>query len=80
MKFDIDLYISLMNSMSDGYKSELEEDEPASGGGASGGNTLKRGSNWNELYVTKRGHANMLGKTGEKWTTGLTRGVANQVW
>ena len=27
-----------------------------------------------------RGKANMLGKAGEKWNTGMNRGVANQIW
>ena len=27
-----------------------------------------------------RGPANMLGLKGEKWDTGIKRGVANQVW
>ena len=44
--------------------------------GGGGGNVPK----WEDSYQTKRGHANMLGKKGEKWVTGLTRGSANQVW
>jgi len=28
----------------------------------------------------KRGKANMLSKGGEKWETGMNRGVANQIW
>ena len=84
MKHDIDLYISILNDLSgDSPKMEMEEQDAAAGGG--GGdtatkNTNKRGTNWNELYTIKRGKANMLGKKGEKWTTGLTRGTANQVW
>jgi hypothetical protein len=27
-----------------------------------------------------RGPANMLGLKGEKWDTGIKRGVSNQVW
>lgn len=83
MKFDIDLYINILNNLSGDYdKMEMHEDEPAAGGGGGGGtsNTNKRGSNWNELYTLKRGKANMLGLKGEKWATGLTRGIANQVW
>jgi len=81
MKFDIDLYIDILNSFSDnGAKMELGEDEPASGGGGGTSNTNKRGTNWNELYSLKRGKANMLGLKGEKWSTALTRGIANQIW
>ena len=84
MKFDIDLYIDILNSFSgENTKMEMGEQDaaPASGGGESATqNTNKRGSNWNELYTLKRGKANLLGLKGEKWTTGLTRGIANQVW
>ena len=80
MKFDIDLYIDILNSFSDtNPKIELGEDEPAAGGGATS-NTNKRGQNWNELYTLKRGKANMLGLKGEKWATALTRGISNQIW
>lgn len=78
MKFDIDLYISILDELSNqSNKFELGEDEPAAGGTS---NTNKRGTNWNELYSLKRGKGNMLGLKGEKWQTGLTRGIANQVW
>ena len=79
--FDIDTYISLLNNISgEPMKDEIGEQDTAAGGaGATTSNTNKRGSNWNELYTIKRGKANMLGKKGEKWATGLTRGVANQL-
>lgn len=83
MKFDIDLYIDILNSFSgESTKMEMgEQDAPASGGGESAtSNTNKRGSNWNELYTLKRGKANMLGLKGEKWSSALTRGIANQIW
>lgn len=47
---------------------------PSSGGG--GGSIPK----WSDFYTTTRGKANMLGKAGEKWQTGLNRGTANQIW
>jgi hypothetical protein len=47
---------------------------PSSGGG--GGSIPK----WSDFYTTTRGKANMLGKSGEKWNTGLNRGAANQIW
>ena len=81
MKVDIDTYINLFNSLSGSEnKVEMSEQDAAAGGaGATTQNTNKRGSNWNELYSLKRGKANMLGKKGEKWSTGLTRGLANQL-
>ena len=83
MKFDIDLYINLMRSLSftDGKNEELSEQgdaAPSGGGGSTEG--YPKVPKWEEFYQTKRGKANMLGKAGEKWTTGLTRGSANQVW
>jgi hypothetical protein len=81
MKFDIDLYINLMRSLSftDSKNEELsEEGDAAPSGGSSEG--YPKVPKWEEFYQTKRGKANMLGKSGEKWTTGLTRGSANQVW
>jgi hypothetical protein len=85
MKHDIDLYISILDDLSgNSPKIEMGEQDAAAGGGGGGGgatsNTNKRGTNWNELYTIKRGKANMLGKKGEKWQTGLTRGIANQIW
>jgi hypothetical protein len=47
---------------------------PSSGGG--GGSIPK----WSDFYTTTRGKANMLGKSGENWQTGLNRGAANQIW
>ena len=47
---------------------------PSSGGG--GGSIPK----WSDFYTTTRGKANMLGKQGEKWNTGISRGPANQIW
>jgi len=79
MKVDIDTYIDLLNSLSGEEKVEMSEQDAAAGADATTQNTNKRGSNWNELYSLKRGKANMLGKKGEKWSSGLTRGVANQL-
>ena len=47
---------------------------PSSGGG--GGSVPK----WEDSYPLKRGKANPLTKSGEKWETGLTRGAANKIW
>jgi hypothetical protein len=86
MIHDVDYIISLLKKLTTdngkkGSKDELGEQDaaaPAAGGGTS--NTNKRGSNWNELYATVRGKANMLGKKGEKWDSGVKRGTANQIW
>jgi len=81
MKFDIDLYINILNNFSGkSTKEEIGEDDAAAGAAGGTANTNKRGSNWNELYKVTRGKANMLGLKGEKWQTGLTRSVANQIW
>jgi hypothetical protein len=83
MKFDIDLYINLMRSLSftDSKNEELsEQGDAATSGGGGSTEGYPKVPKWEEFYQTKRGKANMLGKAGEKWTTGLTRGVANQVW
>jgi hypothetical protein len=81
---DVDYIIALLKKLTTNSekssKDELGEQDAASGGGGSTSNTNKRGSNWDELYVVTRGKANMLGKKGEKWTTGIKRGPANQVW
>jgi hypothetical protein len=57
-----------------GEQDDASSSAPSSGGG--GGSVPK----WSDFYTTTRGKANMLGKAGEKWQTGLTRGAANQIW
>jgi len=48
-------------------------------GGSTGGG--KAPPKWSDVHGgPKRGKANMLGKGGEKWETGMNRGVANQIW
>ena len=83
MQYNIDLYINLLRQLSstDSNHEELtEEGEAAPSGGGSSTEGYPKVPKWEEFYQTKRGKANMLGKAGEKWTTGLTRGAANQVW
>ena len=85
MTQDVDYIISLLKELTTGNgkkssKDELGEQDAAPAGGGGTSNPNKRGSNWNELYVTVRGPANMLGKKGEKWDSGVKRGSANQVW
>lgn len=86
MTQDVDYIISLLKELTTDNRKKSSKDElgeqdaaPAGGGGGTS-NTNKRGSNWNELYATVRGKANMLGKKGEKWESGVKRGNANQVW
>jgi hypothetical protein len=82
MNLDVDFLIDFFNKHSgEDSKEEMGEQEaaaapsaPSSGGG--GGSVPK----WADSYQTKRGKANPLTKSGEKWETGLTRGTANQIW
>jgi hypothetical protein len=81
MNLDVDFLIDFFNKYSEkNSKEEMGEQEaaaaatPPSGGG--GGSIPK----WADSYQTKRGKANPLTKSGEKWETGLTRGSANQIW
>lgn len=80
MNLDVDFLIDFFNKYSgEKAKEEMGEQETAtapSSGGGGGGSVPK----WADSYQTKRGHANPLTKSGEKWTTGLTRGAANQIW
>lgn len=82
MNLDVDFLINFFDKYSGKtMKRDVGEQEDASSGGAAssgggGGSTPK----WADSYPLKRGKANMLGKGGEKWQTGLTRGAANQIW
>jgi len=79
MNLDVDFLIDFFNKYSEkNSKEEMGEQEaaattPSSGGGGS----IPK---WADSYQTKRGKANPLTKSGEKWETGLTRGSANQIW
>jgi hypothetical protein len=75
---DMDTLIDIFNQLAK-QKDEFTEQDDAGGGESSGGG----GSNvpkWADGYQLKRGKANMLGKQGEKWNTGISRGPANQIW
>lgn len=83
MELDVDVLISIFEKYSvSKNKSELGEQDDAAAAGAtpSGGGTTSSVPKWADLYSIKRGKANMLGKAGEKWNTGLNRGLANQIW
>jgi hypothetical protein len=80
MRTDIDYLISLMKKYTPKTEGELgEQDAAPSSGGSGGGEGYPSVSHWEELHTLTRGKANPLGKSGEKWATGLTRGVANQI-
>ena len=82
MELDVDVLISIFEKYSvSKNKSELgEQDDAAAAATPSGGGTTSSVPKWADLYSIKRGKANMLGKVGEKWNTGLNRGLANQIW
>jgi hypothetical protein len=78
---DINALIDFFKKYTSGYESkgdmEEQDDSASSTPSSGGGGSIPK---WSDFYTTKRGKANMLGKSGEKWNTGLTRGSANQIW
>ena len=58
-------------------KEEMGEQDASPAAGSTGGGSIPK---WADSYSIKRGKSNMLWKSGEKWSTGLTRGSANQIW
>lgn len=83
MDLDVDSLINFFekNTKASDKKEFSEQDAAAPAGGSSGGGGGAAVPKWADTVGgPKRGKANMLGKAGEKWTTGLNRGVANQVW
>jgi hypothetical protein len=82
MELDVDVLISIFEKYSvSRNKSEIgEQDDAAPAAPSGGGGSTSSVPKWADLYSIKRGKANMLGKAGEKWNTGLNRGLANQVW
>lgn len=81
MKLNVDFLIDFFKRYSDNEKEEIGEQDAATGGDSSSSGSGPAMPKWADVHGgPKRGKANMLGKKGEKWQTGLTRGVANQVW
>lgn len=82
MILDVDFLINFFDKYSGkSDKGEMGEQEDAAASSApSSGGSGKAVPKWADSYSLKRGKANMLGKAGEKWETGLTRGAANQIW
>jgi hypothetical protein len=80
MRTDIDYIISLMKEYTPKINGELGEQDSPSPSGSGGGNGYPAVSKWSEVVGgPTRGKANPLGKSGEKWVSGLSRGVANQL-
>jgi len=85
MELNIDTLISFFKkNTKSSEKEEFTEQESAPAGGGSAGGASGGGAampKWVDVVGgPKRGKANMLGKKGEKWSSGMNRGVANQIW
>jgi hypothetical protein len=82
MELDVDTLILIFEkyTVSENKSEMIEQDDAAPAAPSGGGGSTSSVPKWADLYSIKRGKANMLGKAGEKWNTGLTRGLANQVW
>ena len=78
MNLDIDYLIKFYkNNTKSVDKQEFTEQDAGAPSGGSGKSMPK----WEDVVGgPARGKANPLGKAGEVWSTGLKRGVANQVW
>ena len=84
MNLDVDYLIDFFTKNSDPVNDKEETGEigeqnaaAASPAPSTGGGSVPK---WEDSYSLKRGKANPLTKSGEKWNTGLTRGAANQIW
>ena len=87
MNLDVDYLIDFFNKNSEpiegGETEELGEQDAAastpapSTGGSTGGGSVPK---WADSYQLKRGKANPLMASGQKWETGIARGAANQIW
>jgi hypothetical protein len=78
MNLDVDFLIDFFNKYSGkDFKKEMGEQEAAAAAPSGGGGSVPK---WADSYNITRGKANMLGLSGEKHSTGLTRGAANQIW
>ena len=76
---DINFLIDFFNknSYSTIDKEIDEQDDATTSSPSSGGGSIPK---WSDSYTITRGKANRLGLAGEKHSTGLTRGAANQIW
>lgn len=93
MRLDVDYLIHIMKKHTYKSSSELGEQDTADAGAAAGGGATAGGAaggggqknnvtTWSNIVGAKvsRGKANPLGKSGEKWASGVARtGPANPV-
>ena len=81
MNLDINNIIMFFEKFTDEEnidKEEMGEQDAAPAAGSTGGGSIPK---WADTYPIKIGKANPRMKSGEKWTTGLSRtGPANQIW
>lgn len=79
MNLDVDYLIKFYkNNAKSVDKEEFTEQETGASSGGGGGKAMPK---WEDVVGgPARGKANPLGKKGEVWSTGVKRGVANQVW
>ena len=78
MILDVDFLIDFFAKYSQmKNKNEMGEQDDAGSSPSGGGGSIPK---WSDTYTITRGKANMLGLAGEKHSTGLTRGAANQIW
>ena len=81
MILDVDFLIDFFAKYSQmGNKNEMGEQDDAGSSPSSSGGGGGKVPKWSDTYTITRGKANMLGLAGEKHSTGLTRGAANQIW
>ena len=83
MNLDVDFLIKFYkNNTKSSSKEEFSEQETAGGSaGASTGGGGKAMPQWADVVGgPARSKANMLGKKGELYNTGVKRGVSNQIW
>ena len=83
MNLDVDYLIKFYkNNTKSVDKEEFTEQEAAGATpSAPSGGSGKSMPKWEDVVGGPvRGKANPLGKTGEKWESGVKRGVANQIW
>ena len=82
MNLDVDYLIKFYkNNTKSVDKEEFTEQDATASAPTGGGGSGKSMPKWEDVVGGPvRGKANPLGKTGEKWESGVKRGVANQVW
>ena len=80
MNLDVDYLINFFDKLSSRESKEEMGEQDAAAAPSSGGGSTSSVPKWADSYKITRGPGNMLGKAGEKWETGLTRGPGNTIW